>query len=148
MTPAWYHDAHWTDEQLIVSLYDAGLGNDHLAHCEACVFRRSVLVGNRERVEASARPNQDLSFTFLAGQRRAIYAKLDALSARLAHRRQWAAVAVAVLILGTGAAMYRLGHPHHVAATQLSDAQLALEVSRMSQDWQTEPAAPLQGLFE
>jgi hypothetical protein len=139
---------HWTDEQLIASLYEVGPANNHLDSCGACVLRRSVLLANREKLESLAHPGLDVSFQILAGQRRAVYKKLEARSAVPLHWRRWAPVALTVLILGSAAALYDLRQPTKVPGTQLSDAQLALEVSRMSQDWQAEPTAPLQALFE
>lgn len=139
---------HWTDEQLIASLYDVGPANHHLDSCGACNLRRSALLVHREELEAVAHAGQDVSFQFLAGQRRAVYMKLESRSVVSLHSRRWASVALTMLILGSGAALYNLHRARQVAETQLSDAQLALEVSRMSQEWQAEPTAPLQALFE
>lgn len=148
MKSAWHDDPHWTDEQIIAGLYDVGPKNEHLDRCEACKSRRCSLIGKREELEAVVCAGQDVSFEFLTRQRRAIYAKLEARSAYVIGWRRWAAVALTVVVLGSGAAVYHVRHVHEVPAVQLSDAQLALEVSRMSQEWQAEPAAPLQGLFE
>lgn len=148
MKPASCHGPHWTDEQLIASVYDVGPANDHLDGCEACNLRRSALAANRAELEMAACAGQDVSFQFLAGQRRAVYEKLEGRSAVFLGWRRWAAIALSLLILGSGAALYELRHARQVARTQLSDAQLALEVSRISLDWQAEPTAPLQALFE
>jgi hypothetical protein len=47
-----------------------------------------------------------------------------------------------------GAAFYQEHQARETARIQPTDAQLAVEVSAMSQEWQADPAAPLQGLFE
>ena len=141
---------HWTDEQLIASLYGVGPENGHLHECEECKSRRSLLLGNRNASEVAASTEGDVSFEFLARQRRAICENLDARSAwrTTSGLRRWVPVMLTLLILGGGAAVYQERHARQLAASQVSDAQLALEVSRMSQEWQAQPAEPLQGLFE
>lgn len=143
-------DVHWTDEQLIASLYDAGPETGHLDRCEECKSRRLSLLANRNAFEAIASVNQDVSSEFLARQRRAVFEKLEASSAwpSLPALRRWVPVGLTLLMLGGGVAVYEERHARQVVGFQLSDAQLALEVSRMSQEWQAQPAEPLQGLFE
>lgn len=141
---------HWTDEQLIASLYGVGPENDHLRHCQKCESRRASLWSNRGALEDTEPNEKELSFEFLAAQRRAVCERLAARPAwpSIPGWRRWAPAAMALLLLGGGAAVYEKHHAGQVAGSQLSDAQLAFEVSRMSQDWQDQPAAPLQGLFE
>jgi hypothetical protein len=143
-------DAHWTDEQIIASLYGVGPENGHLERCENCSLRRSSFVANSRAADAARLGDEGVSFEFLAAQRQAIYEKLETPSVwkSVLGWRRWAPVALTLCLLAAGAAVYDGRHMHHVARTQLSDAQLALEVSRMSQDWEAQPAAPLEGLFE
>ncbi|MFL6450559.1 MAG: hypothetical protein ACJ746_23195 [Bryobacteraceae bacterium] len=141
---------HLTHEQLIEDLYGVGSASSHLDGCEECQSRRSVLLANRQALEAARSTDSGVRGDFLAAQRRAIYEKLEART--VCHSRlgwpRWAPVALTLFVLGTGVAVYEKQHAGKPAVIQVSDAQLALEVSKMSQDWQAEPAAPLEGLFE
>jgi hypothetical protein len=143
-------DMHLTDEQLIAALSGLGPATSHIEACEKCESRRSFLLANREAVEAAESADRGVSFEFLAAQRRAIYDKLEARSAwpSMVAWKRWAPVVLTILVLGSGAAVYEKQYARPTGETQLSDAQLALEVIKMSQDWQMQPAAPLEGLFE
>lgn len=91
-----------------------------------------------------------MTFEFLAAQRRAIYERLEKPApwwSALSSKR-WASVAATALVLVGGVAVYQEKRPQPVTENQLSDAQLAQEVSRMSQEYEAQPTAPLQGLFE
>jgi hypothetical protein len=141
---------HWTDEELIASLYGVGPEDGHLDRCAKCKLRQDVLVDARRMHEAVQTNGEGLRSEFLSAQRRAVYEKLEARESwkvGLAWRR-WAPAALALLILVSGAAVYERHHALSMAESQLSDTQLALELSRMSQDSQSESTAPLQGLFE
>jgi hypothetical protein len=143
-------DMHWTDEQLIAGLYGVGPKGDHLRTCDSCSSRQALLAENRKAVEAACSNEQGVRDRFFALQRRAICEKLYAgeTGASLLGWRRWAPVSLAALLLTGGAAVYQEHHAGQAGRSQLSDAQLALEVSAMSQEWQDQPAAPLQGLFE
>lgn len=145
-----FADTHWSDEQLIDSLYGVGPEGEHLRRCDVCNARQTFLLNNRQAVEASLPNAENVEGQFLAAQRRAICEKLDRGQNRmlLPGLRRWAPVSLALLLLAGGAAVYQEHHVAQLARTQPSDSQLALEVSAMSQEWQDQPAAPLQGLFE
>ena len=140
---------HWTDEQLIASLYDAGPEDSHLHECVLCWERLSALQANRSRLE---RETDDVDFAFLAAQRRRIYTRL-AEPVRpwsgLRLVRRWASAVAALLVLGGGfMAVEQYQYRHEPTGPRISDVQLAQEMSRMSQDLEAPPVAPLQGLFE
>ena len=141
---------HWTDEQLIASLYGAGPEDGHLRGCAGCQERLSVLQANRETLERAAGDADDVDFAFLTAQRRKIYARLAGpvrpWSGPLSVRR-WASAAATLLVLGGGFVVMEQ-YRHEQAESKISDVQLAQEVSRMSQDLEAQPVAPLQGLFE
>ncbi len=138
---------HWTDQQLIASLYDAGLANSHLDECAECRARLSVLSSNRQAMEREG--NDEVDLAFLAAQRRKIYARLSEPVRPwwMVPARRWASAAATLLVLGSGFIMFEQ-HQHQSVESKISDVQLAQEMSRMSQDLEAQPAAPLQGLFE
>jgi hypothetical protein len=140
---------HWTDEQLIASLYDVGPENGHLSECADCRQRLSLLKANRQALQREAASIDEVDFAFLAAQRRRIYARLEE-PVRLWWRlpvRRWVSAAATVVALGSGLVVFEQ-YRQELAQNKISDAQLALEVSRMSQDLEAQPVAPLQGLFE
>lgn len=138
---------HWTDEQLIAESYGVGPTDGHLADCAKCNARRAALMAVRSNHERLAPVAEDVSFDFLAAQRRSIYARLTQ-PARVGFRRL-ASVAAAVVVLGAGVLTYQEEHhPVPRATATLSDAQLATEVGEMGQDSEPAPVAPIEALFE
>jgi hypothetical protein len=134
---------------LIASLYGIGPNNSHLDECAPCRERLSALSANRQALEREAGNDSEVSFAFLAAQRREIYAGLLE-PARLWQRfsvRRWASAAITVLVLGSGFAVFEQ-HQRESAKNQISDVQLAQEMSSVSQDLEAQPVAPLQGLFD
>ncbi len=113
-----FGSAHWTDEQLIASLYGVGPENGHLGGCEECKSRRSLLLANRNNSEAIGSLDPEVSFEYLAAQRRAICEKLEVRSAwpSMPGLRRWVSVAVTLLVLGGGAAVYQEHHARQSAA--------------------------------
>ncbi len=138
---------HWTDEQLIASLYGAGPENEHLRNCAECRERLSALEANRKALERDAA--DDVSFAFLAAQRRRIHARLaEPVRPWSGFRvRRWASAVGALLVLGGGFVLIEQ-YRHEQAENKISDVQLAQEMSRISQDLEAQPVAPLQVLFE
>lgn len=137
---------HWTDGQLIASLYDAGPEDGHLSTCAQCRERLSILQANRAVLERETHDADEVNFAFLAAQRRQIYTRL-AEPVRPWFVRRWAPAAAALLVLGGGFIAVEQ-YQHQQAKNSISDVQLAREMSRVSQDLEAQPVAPLQGLFE
>lgn len=138
---------HWTDAQLISSLYDAGPEDGHLGQCAHCREQMAALQANRALLERAANDAEEVKFAFLAAQRRQIYARL-AEPVRPWFVRRWASAATALLVLGGGLAVMEQYRHEQVVEAKISDVQLAQEMSRVSQDLEVRPIAPLQGLFE
>lgn len=148
---------HWTDEQLIDHLYGGGLEDSHLSSCEACAARLDAMQARRIFVEESAPAASELSAEFIAAQRRAIYVKLDGQAGWWQGRSVWRwASAAAALTVVCGLTVLEETRPvapiqqsQHTAsaAVQLSDAQLAEEVSLLADNPEPQPTAPLQALF-
>jgi hypothetical protein len=150
MNPDPASGSHWTDEQILASLYDLGPKDGHLRRCEHCNSRHAALSSNRCAIEAARSDNEEVSLEFLLLQRRAICRRLDTgrVPWTMFGWRRWAPALLTVLLLAGVTAMYQERHVRQFTRPQPSDAQLALEVSAMAQEWQAEPAVPLQGLFE
>lgn len=145
------YSTHWTDEQLVAHLYGVGPDTVHLDQCLVCQARLNSMRAVRRTAEAPEHLDSLADCEFLSRQRRAIYEKLvqPARWWQAISWRSWASLAATVIILGGGAAVYQEKRlPPTKAGTQLSDAQLAQEVSKMSQESEAQLTAPLQGLFE
>jgi hypothetical protein len=136
---------HWTDDELIASLYGVGPEDLHLASCADCRARLKVMESQRQLVAQEP----ELSFDFLAAQRRRIYARLtDPVRWWKSYSLpRWASVATALLILGGSVAFYEQNQNGVTVSNQMSDAQLAQDVSQMAQDSEPQSTAPLQALF-
>jgi len=141
---------HWTDEQLIEYLYGVGPEDGHLGGCSDCRTRLASMQARRRSLEFSPSSESEVSFDFLASQRRKIYA-------RLTEPRHWwsglqprrlASAAAAVLVLGGGLLLYEENHKQPIVNDGVSDAQLAQEVSSMAENPEPPAAAPLQAFFE
>jgi hypothetical protein len=136
---------HWTDDQLIAHLYGVGPDDQHLPGCQLCQSRLSGLKKRQQELRS-----EDVSSELLASQRRRIYARLTApvhWSARWQVRR-WASVAAVAAVLGGSALFYEEHEQQQAAARSLSDAQLAQDVSLLSQNSEAEPTGPLEALFD
>lgn len=147
---------HWTDDQLIAEFYGVGPDNEHLSACSHCRNRLSAMQASRTTLEQQHNADDDVSFDFLAAQRRKIYASLETPQnwwSGLPARR-WASAGAAVLVLGIGfAALQESGRfPAKPQGDQqlvtVTDEQLAQAASQIAEDPDPQPTAPLQALFE
>ena len=141
---------HWTDEQLIAYLYGVAPQDNHVAACGSCQARVAQMRTSREMWEQSGASRADVTDDFLAAQRRQIYAKM-AQPERWwsgAHLRRWASATATLLVLAGGFMVYEEHHEQALVKDQVSDAQLAAQVSNMTQNSEPSPTAPLEALFE
>ncbi len=146
---------HLNDDELLARLYGLGEGHAHLgAHLEECpeCAGRLAAMELRRADSAAEAPANPVSSDFLAGQRRAIYARLEQ-PAPL--RVRWAPAVAAATLLAVGVLMYHPTHavvPHRapapVARPELSDDQLFSDVFSMEQAAEPRAAAPIRALFE
>ena len=137
---------HWTDDELLAHLYGVGPKDGHLRECSACQMRLSAMEDHREGLERT----QYVSSEFLAAQRRQIYTKI-ARPVRWwsgVNLRRLASTAATLLVLGGGLMVYEEHHEQQLNKESVSDAQLAAEVSSMTQDSEPTSTAPLQALFD
>jgi hypothetical protein len=139
---------HWTDDQLLQTIYGIGPSDNHLDECADCNSRLVAMQANREGVERAA--SFDVGLDMLAAQRRAIYKRLDAPVQwwnSLAVRR-WAAGFTTAGVLAGSLFIYEQNQQVKKVQQQISDAQLAQQVAAMASDSDLQTMAPLEGLFE
>lgn len=141
---------HWTDDQLVAHLYGVGPGNEHLEECDVCRNRLAAMRGQRQTLEEAWPSGWDAGAEFLAAQRRRIYIRIAQPSHWWAGNqlRRWVSAAATLLVLGGGLVLYEEHRGQTVVNDQISDAQLAEQVSSMAQDAEPQPTAPLEALFQ
>ncbi len=139
---------HWTDEELIAHLYGVGPQDLHIGKCADCNARLVAMQARRQAAELAAAPGE-VSFEFLAAQRRAIYRRVSEPVRWWSHvqMRRWASAAAGVAVLAGGLMIFESDR-RPAAPNKISDAQLAQDVSRMAEDGEPPATAPLQALFE
>ena len=134
-------NVHWTDDQLIERLYSLGPDDGHLEQCEECAGRWRALEASRARLLV----HEPASEEFLAGQRRAIYGRLE----HRASRPLWsqlvatAAATAAVVLLAL-----LLHRPAPAPDSGISDAELYSEVYSMLQSDEPLAILPVHAIFE
>lgn len=94
-------------------------------------------------------PDENLSFESLAARRRSMYVSLSRpdLGGVAWAASRWISTAAMVAALG-GLALYQHGQVTPGVDSRISDAQLAQEVSQLSQGQEDPTTQPLQELFE
>ncbi|HET8549614.1 MAG TPA: hypothetical protein VFL57_16505 [Bryobacteraceae bacterium] len=128
---------HWTEDDLIDSIYGIGPSDGHLDTCPECRARRDVIAQRR----AEHRKLPDLPASFLAAQQRAVYARAE----QCVSRSPWARAAVAcagVTVLAVGLVVSR---PRDTAA---ADAQMLAEAYAAAAADMPRAAEPINALFE
>jgi len=137
--------AHWTDEQLIASLYGIGPGDDHLSTCAHCQNRLAAMRANRQSMDAVNRSDEP-RFELLAVQRRAILANL----ARPVRVPLFLSTAAATLALCASVLVYEHNHAGTPAKqpSKISDIQLSEDVAHLAGDAEPQPITPLHALFQ
>jgi predicted anti-sigma-YlaC factor YlaD len=136
---------HWTDDQVIAHLYGVGPEDGHLQECAACRVRTAEMQSNRLSLDALRDTDEEVTFEFLARQRRAIYASLGR-KRRAFRMRQWASAVAMVAVAAS--AIIVIEERRQKDDRQISDAQLVEEVSRIAQDSTPTAVAPMEGLFQ
>jgi hypothetical protein len=133
---------HWNDDELIAQLYGMGPQDGHLEGCAECADRWRALAATRARiVQPPAVPEG-----FVAGQRRAIYRRLESPERSRALLPYASAMATAVIVLLV-VLIYRPA-PTPQPAPGSSDAELFAEVYSMVQSSEPKAAEPIHALFE
>ena len=128
---------HWTEDELIESIYGIGPADGHLDTCSECRSRRDVI----EHRRAGQQTRPDLPASFLAAQRRAVYARAE----QHLPRSVWFGAAVAcagVSVLAVGLVITRPSDTAAADSKLIADAYAAVaaDVPRA--------AEPINALFE
>jgi hypothetical protein len=141
---------HLSNDELLERLYGLGDGG-HLDECPECAGRLAAMELRRadSAMEASAAGEQ-VSNSFLAFQRRAIYARLDQPAPARMH---WVpALAAATLLAGVLIYLPSRPAPQRApmpaARPEMSEEQLFSDVFNMEQAVEPRAAAPIRALFE
>jgi hypothetical protein len=134
---------HLSDDDLLDRLYgladsDPADASGHLERCADCQGRWLRLQNERARIAAPG----EVSASFLAGQRRRIYARLGE---RPRPQMRWAPALAASCLLAVGVFLYRPAPAPHPAV--VSDAQLFSDVYSMEQSVEPRAAEPIHELF-
>lgn len=152
-----FEERHSSDQELMEALY-LGVAGSHAATCKQCGERLLEMQTQRLLIEREQLPTTDLHPDRLAAQRRAIYEQL----VQVAEPSGWfgfknlklISATAAALVLASGLFVYQQDQQQHRQQAEarqqdtISDAELAREVSLLSQNTEAAPAEPLQALFE
>lgn len=138
---------HLDHAELLSRIY--GISEDHadkhLHDCAECAARLAEF----ERRRAGAAPLPEVSSEFLAGQRRAIYARLDE---RPRGSLRWTPALVAVFLLAVGIFLYepqaRAPRPASAPHAEQNDDQFFADLYSIEQTLEPQAAAPIHALFE
>jgi len=134
---------HWTEEELIGSLYGAGPTDGHLDHCGEC--RRGFADLRQRRALVLEQP-PEVTDEFLSAQRRAIYQRLEqparpVWNSMLSPVFGVAAAVVLALVVSRPA-------PEPEPTLASSDAQFYQEIYSVLESNEPRAATPIHGLFQ
>lgn len=133
---------HWSDDELIGRLYGLGPADRHLEECQACRERWQQLCAVRERVVRAPQVSEQ----FLAGQRQAIYDRLERVG--VSSWRLSFAPALGMLAVIVVALLLSRPAPGPQPSLASSDAQFFTDVYSVVQSTEPYAVAPIHGLFE
>ncbi len=136
------YDKHWTDEELFALVYDVRPGDDHLAKCVSCAKRLKAI---RSGLENFQPVGIEVSPDFLAGQRRAIHARIHA------KRRPFPIILVPVLVTLMIFAVVMVRRPSSIQPPpkqHISDSELFDDIFSRISDPLPSSAEPIRSLFE
>jgi hypothetical protein len=133
---------HWTDDDLINSIYGIGPEHDHLDQCPECRARWLTLQSRRSEITVEP----EVSTDFLAAQRRMIYQRIEQRPQRM---RRLAPAFVAMLALLIALMVYRPAtSPPPAPLSSSSDEQLTTDIYSMEQSSEPQAARAMHALFE
>ena len=135
------NSGHWTEDDLINSIYGVGPERNHLDECPAC--RERWVAFQARRAEITVEP--EVSADFLAAQRRMIYHRIEQGPRRM---RRLAPAFVAMLALLIALMVYRPVTTTPPPSLSPSDEQLTSDIYSMEQNSEPQAARAMHALFE
>jgi anti-sigma factor RsiW len=138
-------DKHWTDDELVSTLFDVGPTGGHLERCPDCARRYQSIKQKHAGIQQASAP---VTESRLAAQRRAVRAQLEKRDRTLFPILAPSLAAVVLLILGVFIAFRPdATKPAEQVPAIVEDREIE-EIFQLSSN--SEPAAiePVQSLFE
>jgi hypothetical protein len=136
---------HWSDEQLIASLYGVGPEDGHLDQCGECRVRMDGLAARRQALAAQP----EVSEEFLAAQRRSVYGRIRKMDSRPGVWFTWAPAAALAATVVIGVTLMRPAPKQQVElAGGLPESTLYTEIYNDMAMTQPRAVQPIRGLFE
>jgi hypothetical protein len=136
---------HWSDQEIIASLYGVGPENGHLAQCGACSDRAEQLSARRQALAIQP----EVTEQFLAAQRRSLYARMQSAESRPGIWFTWAPAAALAASIVFGATLMRPAPERRVEiAGGATESTLYTEIYNEMAMTQPRAVQPMQGLFE
>lgn len=134
---------HWTEREITHWLYGLVTDTTHLEECSECRERTEAAAALRKKVTAPP----EVSWEFLAAQRRAIYRRMDR-PQPLWLRARWIA-SVAMLLFVAVFSLTFLKQPAAVTPLESpADAKLYSDLVAIDQSNEPKAVAPIEKLFE
>src|SRR5438105_10876690 len=125
---------HWTEDDFLRWLYTTEPGDGHLGACADCRARAERMIETRKSVTA----DPEVSWEFLASQRRSIYARLGQVKHSFGMR--WAVAGASLLsILALSLALIRPWTANNSALYTAADEKLFSDLASIEQS--NEPRA-------
>ena len=138
---------HLTHDELLAQIYGVGEKGAHLRDCADCSARVQAMELRRQDLTAVP----EVSNSFLAQQRRSIYARAEE---GVSSQTRWAPALAAAFLLAIGVVLYHPQSSMHPVGPQASlsvessNEQLFSDLYSMEQSVEPEAAAPIHELFE
>ena len=136
-------DKHWTDEELLLRLFDVGPTDEHLAACPDCSRRwESIRLRYECRPRAAEVPEKRL-----AVQRADILAQLQGRTRKF-HLIATPALAAFAMLLMAAWVVFKPAAPAPPAAETIVEDAVVEDIYQMSFSDEPEAIVPVQALFE
>ena len=134
---------HWSENDFLNWFYAGDGDTSHLDECATCRARAQQMADERRRATASP----EVSWEFLAAQRRSIYRRLGASGHHLAMR--WAVAAASLLsVVVLSLALIQPWTSGNTALTTSADEKLFADLASIEQSSEPRAIRPIHKLFQ
>ncbi len=140
---------HWTETEFLRWLYTGDGDAGHLDICPECHARAQAISQHRRATTEPA----EISWEFLAAQRRSVYRRLGTAQEHWLPRRWAVAVASLVCVVGLSVAVTRNGSIHPWASDTAplynsSEAKLFSDLESLDRSEGPQAIQPIRNLFQ